>query len=399
VLVVGAGIIGRMAAWRLAEAGHRVRLVDPALADPLVASVPGAGHPTSLSGSQAALGVLMARVFHRSSGRAWRLRQRSHALWLDWLAELERRGHRLPRRAGLLLLAATPEEMERQERIAADRARLGIPMRVLGPGDLAELQPALPGAPLGGLLCPEDGQIDPGPLLVALLQEACAAGATRGGGATCVPEAALAVERGPGQSGGAGRDRRWRLRLASGAVLETDWLVLCLGLGTAPLLAPLGQALPLEPVLGQALELELPADPAWTWPGVVVWRGVNLVPRPDLGSGRLWLGATVEPGDHAAAATLAELRLLGGEAPRWLRQARVVRQWQGLRARPLGRPAPVLEEPEPGLLLASGHYRNGVLLAPATAEWLAERITAGDSAMPPAPAAQAIPTDPHAARS
>jgi glycine/D-amino acid oxidase-like deaminating enzyme len=371
VIVVGAGIIGRMAAWRLAEAGHRVRLVDPALAAPLAT---GAGHPTSLSGSQAALGVLMARVFHRSSGRAWRLRRRSHALWPDWLAELERRGHRLPRRAGLLLLAATPEERERQERIAADRARLGIPMRVLGPGDLAELQPALPGNPLGGLLSPEDGQIDPGPLLVALLQEACAAGATKGGGATCVPETALAVERGPGQSGGAGRDNRWRLRLASGAVLETDWLVLCLGLGAAPLLAPIGHALPLEPVLGQALELELPADPAWTWPGVVVWRGVNLVPRPDLGSGRLWLGATVEPGTAASPEALAELRDLGGEAPPWLRQAVVARQWQGLRVRPVGQPAPVLAEPEPGLLIAGGHHRNGVLLAPATAEWLVGRL-------------------------
>jgi glycine/D-amino acid oxidase-like deaminating enzyme len=274
----------------------------------------------------------------------------------------------------LLLLAATPEERERQERIAADRARLGIPMRVLGPDDLAELQPALPGAPLGGLLSPEDGQIDPGPLLVALLQETCAAGEAKGGGTTCVPETALAVERGPGQSGGAGRDRRWRLRLASGTVLETDWLVLCLGLGAAPLLAPLGHALPLEPVLGQALELELPADPAWTWPGVVVWRGVNLVPRPDLGSGRLWLGATVERGTAESPEALAELRELGGEAPPWLRQAVVVRQWQGLRVRPVGQPAPVLAEPEPGLLIAGGHHRNGVLLAPATAEWLLGRL-------------------------
>ena len=41
---------------------------------------------------------------------------------------------------------------------------------------------------------------------------------------------------------------------------------------------------------------------------------------------------------------------------------------------PQGQPAPVLMEPEPGLLIATGHYRNGVLLAPASAAWLAERI-------------------------
>jgi len=47
-----------------------------------------------------------------------------------------------------------------------------------------------------------------------------------------------------------------------------------------------------------------------------------------------------------------------------------------VRCRPVGQPAPVHLEPEPGLLIACGHYRNGVLLAPATAEWVCERIGA-----------------------
>lgn len=394
VLVVGAGLIGRAAAWRLAERGHPVTLVDPALAASATTSASPGGAPVSamgnqaspgggqagwvgsqevLGGSQAALGVLMARVFHRSSGRAWRLRQRSHALWGEWLAELERRGHRLPRRPGLLLLAATAADLARQQRLAADRARLGIPLRQLSCAELDALRPALPGQPLGGLLSPEDGQLDPEPVLEAMLQEA------RKAGATCVAAAAVALERGGSrrqQGRGEGRGPRWRLHLAGGGALESHWLVLALGLGTMNLLAGLGHALPLAPVLGQALELELPADPHWTWPGVVVWRGVNLVPRPDPGTGgrRLWLGATLEPGDQAAAAALADLRHLGGEAPPWLREAAVVRSWRGLRCQPIGQPAPVLAEPEPGLLIASGHYRNGVLLAPATAEWLEERI-------------------------
>ena len=140
-------------------------------------------------------------------------------------------------------------------------------------------------------------------------------------------------------------------------------------------------------VLGQALELELPAAAArcfaggeaeaGAWPGAVLWRGINLVPRPDLPGGRrLWLGATVEPGRGADPAALAELRQLGGEAPPWLREARVLRSWQGLRPRPMGRPAPLLEPLAPGLLLASGHHRNGVLLAPATAEWVLQQVQA-----------------------
>jgi glycine/D-amino acid oxidase-like deaminating enzyme len=154
-------------------------------------------------------------------------------------------------------------------------------------------------------------------------------------------------------------------------------VVLAAGITSAALLAPLGHQRPMEPVLGQALELELATDPPLDWPGPVVWRGWNLVPRPE---GRLWLGATLEPGERADPARLEELRHLGGAAPGWLREARVRRCWQGLRHRPLGRPAPLLEALEPGLLLVSGHYRNGVLLAPASAAWVAACIEAGGAA-------------------
>jgi glycine/D-amino acid oxidase-like deaminating enzyme len=361
VLVVGAGIVGRAAAWQLAERGHPVTLIDPALE-------PEGKRNSDLphAGSQAALAVLMARVFHRSRGRAWRLRQQSHRLWGQWLAELERRGHRLPRRQGLLLLAAGEEDLAHQAAILADRQRLGIPMHRLEAAELAGLQPTLPGRLLGGLLSPEDGQLDPTPVLRALLEEA------RRAGASCLAERAVQLERG----------NRWRLCLEGGERLEADWLVLAPGLGTAALLAGLGHALPLEPVLGQALELELATDPAWSWPGAVVWRGINLVPRPDLGPAgrRLWLGATLEPGLQASPDALAALADLGGEAPRWLREAEVVRRWQGWRCRPQGRPAPVLEELEPGLLVACGHHRNGVLLAPASAAWLCERICGPETA-------------------
>ena len=350
VLVVGAGIVGLTAAWQLAEQGHGVTLVDPSL---------GSEH-NEPTGSKAALGILMARVFHRSSGRAWRLRQQSHALWTAWLAELTRRGHELPHRQGLLLLAASDDDLQKQQRIAADRARLGIPMQQLGPADLEPLHPELPGRPLGALFSPEDGQLDPGPVMEALRAEA------RKAGVHCVAERALRIER----------HRPWRVELTSGEHLETQWLVLALGMGTTPLLESIGLPLHLEPVLGQALELELAAKPDWQWPGAVVWQGINLVPRPDLNPNgrRLWLGATLEPGAEASPDAMDRLRHLGGDAPPWLERATVVRAWSGLRCHPQRQPAPVLEEPEPGLLVASGHYRNGVLLAPASAAWLCERI-------------------------
>ena len=68
------------------------------------------------------------------------------------------------------------------------------------------------------------------------------------------------------------------------------------------------------------------------------------------------------------------MKSLNNLAPQWLQDTELVGQWHGLRARPQGRPAPLLEQLEPGLILATGHYRNGVLLAPASAEWVGQQI-------------------------
>jgi glycine/D-amino acid oxidase-like deaminating enzyme len=357
--VIGAGVVGLCVAWHLQGLGHAVTLIDPDLG----------GAQAEGSGSTAALGLLMAQVYRRSSGRGWRLRQQSLELWQTWRRELEARGHLLPWRAGLLQLARDEQELQAQQRLAAERQARGIPLRLLERAELEALQPALPAGALGGLLSPNDGQIDPLPAMAALLAD----GQQQGMGA--LADRVERLERRPSRAG-----ERWHVQLRSGAAPRFDWLVLTAGLASPMLLAPLGHLRPQTPVLGQALELQLSetsADPQG-WPGSLSWGGVNLVPRPGR---RLWLGATLEPERSTGAPeTLAELRRLGGHAPAWLLEATVVRQWQGLRARPDGRPAPLLEQLEPGLLLASGHYRNGVLLAPASAAWVAEQISSQGAA-------------------
>ncbi len=377
VVVIGAGLVGLSCAWLLARRGHAVLLLDGS--EP--ARPMSGGEPLAERGSEAALGVLMARVFHRSSGRGWRLRQRSLELWGAWRRELSARGQPIPWRPGLLLLAADASDLTRQQLLLQDPRRqqgdAGQGLQHWDPQRLRQLDPVLPAAALGGLYSPQDGQLDPRAAMDALARDAAVAGMERRS------EWVSALER---------CSRGWRLRLSSGAMLESEWLVLAAGLGSTALLPADLQPPPprLEPVLGQALELELdPRDrPAagGAWPGAVVWRGINLIQRPPATDSdaaapwRLWLGATLEPGQEASAGALASLRDLAGEAPDWLRRARLCRQWQGLRARPRGQPAPLLQDPGNGLLLAAGHYRNGVLLAPASAEWVVERIEAGRGA-------------------
>jgi glycine/D-amino acid oxidase-like deaminating enzyme len=363
VIVVGAGIVGMACAWWLQCRGHQVLVLDPAL------GAKGNGDPGCVerSGSRAALGVLMADSFHRDRGRAWELRQRSLELWSQWRRELAHRGQSIPHRAGVLLLAADGAEEQRLVALGERKRALGLPLELWDRQRLEPLQPTLPQPALAGLHSGRDGQLDPGSALAALAADGRERGlALRG-------EAAVALQA---ERGG------WRVELAGGGAEQAAWVVLAAGTAAGALLGGVpgteSSRWALEPVLGQAVELELEAPLPTGWPGTVVWRGVNLVPRPDLEGGRrLWLGATLEPGGTADPDQLSQLRQLGGAAPEWLRGATVVRHWQGLRPRPVGRPAPLLEQPAAGLLLTAGHYRNGLLLAPASAAWVAEQIEAG----------------------
>ena len=68
------------------------------------------------------------------------------------------------------------------------------------------------------------------------------------------------------------------------------------------------------------------------------------------------------------------MKNLYGNAPEWLQKAQIQHKWYGIRARPIDQAAPILKTLEAGLILNTAHYRNGILLAPACAEWVSNQI-------------------------
>ena len=321
------------------------------------------GFPPARPSSLAALGVLMGHCSRRSRGRSWRLRRAAIALWRQWLPLLGP----VPQQWGLTVLCHQADEAERLQTLVRRRQGEGCPLAWRSRDQLLAHWPALAATDLqGGLWSPQDGQLDPAPLLAAL----------------AVAAERLGVQRWPAQvTGLQPSGKNWRLQLQTGdpnrpPTLLASAVVLCTGLGTGQVLAALDPAIrlnwPMTSVLGQAAALHCPRLPAQGLPGPVVWGGVHLIPRPQRQ--RLWIGATVEPGNQGQAHCFAQMLKLDGAAPAWLRQAQVVDRWQGVRARPVGRPAPLLATLAPGLLLTSGHYRNGILLAPATAAWTARQL-------------------------
>ena len=358
--MIGAGAVGAGTAWHLAGLGYPVSLIDQRLADPLDSQARKQAFP--LTGTTASLGVLMGYVHRRSSGRAWRLRQRSMALWPEWIAALTTEQHPLHLEGPLVQLASSEQEALRMHRLVGQRRHLGL--EALPAASTHGQGRCWPCHPWGGILSQGDGWLDP----LKLQRNLRSAMAAPGCSVEQVPADVEHLERAP-----SARGCRWQVQQTNGCSSVYDVVVICNALGSEHLLQSLGHQRPLRPVLGQVLELKLEADGLdWQgWPAVLVSQGINLIAN---GPDRLLMGATLEPGDQADSDKLKTMQELRGDAPEWLKQAQIINHWHGLRARPEDRPAPLLELLEPGLILATAHYRNGVLLAPASAEWVAATL-------------------------
>ena len=224
---------------------------------------------------------------------------------------------------------------------------------VLSGEEVRELEPAVSPEIIAGLYIPEDGQVNPPQLLEAFVRGAKICGAQIYE-ATRVNALEVEGERISGVHTTQGTFSAYVVVLAGGAY-------------SGLLMEQLGIRLPLYPMKGQMLELEV-----WALPiRANIWNAGNfyVVPKKD---GRVIVGATEEEDVHDRRPTLGGVAELADEAlkliPR-LSEARFSRAWGGLRpATRSGYPILGPVEGWEGLILATGHFRNGVLLSAITGE-------------------------------
>ncbi len=356
VLVIGCGVVGCAIAYELATAGLSVVGID--------ARDPASG------ATGASLGVLMGVSSRQPAGEVVQLRLKSLEQFDPLVARLEADlGRSLPvNRRGILRLLREEEATAWQETLAA-RQQAGYDLRWLSPTEVGSLQPGLGGDLAGALYSPQDRQIQP-----RLLTQALVEAAQRRGCRFFFHQPVQKIQRSP--------DPPFRLESVHTPALtfSAGHVILAAGLGSSPLAEELGLQIPLQAVKGQALRVKAPGIPL----GPVVTDGdLNLVP---LGDGSLWVGATVEFQAPHPEPTLLALQDLLNHAIRLcpaLAEATLLEHWAGHRPRPLGQRAPILGL-APGyvnLLIATGHYRNGVLLAPISAAILRDLVLQGETAL------------------
>lgn len=354
VAVVGAGVIGLACAWRAAEAGLSTVVLDR--------DRPGAG------ASGVAAGML-APVTEASWGEETLLELNLEAAgrWPAFDAELRARAQASagyePR--GALVVAVDRDDVEELRRLHRLQRSLGLEVEWLTRGDCRRLEPGLAPGITGGIRAPQDHQVEPRALIRAL-----AGALERAGGKLATGADVVEVEVHGGRAT-AVVTARGRIEAGHVVVAAGCWSAAIGGLDPA-------DVPPVRPVKGQILRLGGGRSPLAAH--AIHTPRCYVVPRA---SGEVVVGATVEERGFDTAVTAGGIHRLLEAAWEVLPEVGELELWEtSARLRP-GTPdnLPVVGVGAvEGLVWATGHYRNGILLAPLTADAVLAAITDGQAA-------------------
>jgi len=355
VIVIGGGVMGCAIAFRLAQQHMKVIVVDR--------QGPGS------EASSAAAGMISPQGEMVEFGPFFELCAASRDLYAGFVREIESlAGESVGYHEEGTMLVAPDEAAGRElEEVYRCQKRQGLPLEPLTREAVLDRVPGLAPAITGGLFLPGDHRVDNERLTPAVAQAASRLGVTF---MTHTSVTRLNLTH--------GRLESIEARAESGSATSTlfaDHFVLAAGCWSSELVAPLGMQLPTQPCRGQMLEFESPVE----LPLPVRAGHHYLVPRAPR---RILAGTTAEYVGFEKNVTGEGLHsILEGVArfAPFIKRLRFRRAWAGLRPDTRDH-APILGRGEiDGLVFATGHFRNGILLAPVTAELIAELIVTGST--------------------
>jgi len=353
VVIIGGGIVGCSIAWRLAQAGMQVTILDR--------SEPGSEASSAAAGMLAPLGEMVEpRAFSD-------LCVASRNLYPSFAAEIEEAsGHPAGYRSDGALLVALNEETEKElTEMHRTQAAQGFALYPLTAAEVHDRGAALSPQVRSGLFIPDDHWVDNERLMRALLI-ACQRAGVRLEAGCAVYKFHAKGSRITGVT--AGNDVKFAAKA----------YVLAAGCWSGEVAGELGIPIPVIPCCGQMIEFEVQRELPF-----VVRCGIHyLVPRPER---RLLVGTTAEyTGFQKMVTAKGLLSIIKGAvrlAP-LVSECGFLRAWAGLRPDTADH-LPILGYGEiENLVFATGHFRNGILLAPVTAEVIAELILRGSTSRP-----------------
>jgi glycine oxidase len=356
VMVIGGGLIGSTLALRLAQAKLKVHVFD--------AGDPGA------EASSAAAGMIAPQGETLELDAFFAFCAASHALYEDFVREVEDLSHLAVgyHREGSILVGMEDRELAELEKAYWAQTRSGLPLERLSTRTLQERMEGLSPQIKSALGVSEDHWVDNELLTRAVIKAAQRLGVVFHAH-TPVRRISLA-------------DARVESLAAGSADLLTRYsagaYILAAGCWSADLGESLGIRTPVKPCRGQMLEFETPEDLPF-----VIRCGIHyIVPRAGR---RLLVGTTSEYEGFDKAVTAEGLRAILNGVTRFfprLKEFRFRRAWAGLRPDTADHLPMLGRSAIDNLIFATGHFRNGILLAPLTARLISELVVTGQTSQP-----------------
>ena len=343
ISIIGSGIIGKSNAFELSKHGFDITIID---------------QDESHNSSNAALGILMGKIYQKRKGRSWKLRQKSIELWPEWINLLQVYNQKLKFDRPLINLTSDQEKFEKLSTFANKYPNDGLEIVKANSDILSQCNKLFKGNKFQGIISHQDGRINPKILLDTLNT------VLKTKNIKMINNQVIHIEK---------KFQKWNLKLKTGEILTSEIIILCNSLDSLKLINADLHNIKLKPVLGQAIEIFSKEEITnfLSLPHVLNINGKNLIP---ISKEKIIIGSTdeyeIKPNDFY----INELFEFLEEKPNWLNKKNISRKWFGIRSRPEGEPSPIIKSLENGLILCSGFYKNGILLAPACSDWVSQEV-------------------------
>jgi len=342
IVIIGSGIIGKFNALELSELGFDVTIIDPAQHD---------------NSSNAALGLLMGNMYQKRRGRSWSLRKQSIELWPKWINFLQEFNDGLNIEKPLIKLTTSEEKFKKFKKFIYEIDDQDLKILQEDSIFIQNINKAFQTKKIKGIISFKDGRINAKYLLKTLDKY------LKNKKINFLEEEIIKIRKSKSQ---------WISTATNNAEIKSDIVILCNSLKAVDLIDNISH-IKLKPVIGQAIEVDINDAEVdlLSLPKQFNIDGKNIIP---ISKKSLIIGSTDEYSKKPEKNVFDKLTNFIDKKPTWLLNANITKQWSGVRSRPDGEPSPIMKNLEDGLIICTGFYKNGILLAPACSKWVANEI-------------------------
>ena len=343
ILIIGSGIIGKFNALELSEQGFQITMTDP---------------QKIKNSSSAALGLLIGHMYQKNKGRSWELRKKSNELWPKWIKFLQQYNKSLNIVKPLIQLTTDQTHFEKLRKFISNNPKRDLKILEEESSIIKNINKIFNINNLKGIISFQDGRIDPISLLKTIniyLENK---------NINFLNEEIIKIKK---------INNQWVATCKNNFEIKSDAIILCNSLDAHKLIDMTRYNIKLKPVLGQAIEITINEKEInlLSLPKHFSINSKNFIP---VDKNKLIIGSTDEYDTKPKENIFEELTDYLETKPKWLNKKNITNRWFGIRSRPEGEPSPILKSLDKGLILCTGFYKNGILLAPACSNWISNEI-------------------------